>query len=100
MQFDLELAEAILRGYLEAAGSMLTAMDLRFIPESARLISFELGLRFFTDHLNGDRYFKVSEAGQNLRRAQVQFALTQSIEEQWEPLQALVHRLTSSVEAA
>ena len=79
---------------------MLTATDLRFIPESARLISFELGLRFFTDHLNGDRYFKVSEAGQNLRRAQVQFALTQSIEEQWEPLQALVHRLTSSVEAA
>ena len=100
VQFDLKLAEAILRGYLEAAGSMLTATDLRFIPESARLISFELGLRFFTDHLNGDRYFKVSEAGQNLRRAQVQFALTQSIEEQWEPLQALVHRLTTSVQAA
>ena len=100
VQFDLKLAEAILRGYLEAAGSMLTATDLRFIPESARLISFELGLRFFTDHLNGDRYFKVSEAGQNLRRAQVQFALTQSIEEQWEPLLSLVRRLTTSVEAA
>ncbi len=100
VQFDLELAEAILKGYLEAAASMLTATDLRFIPESARLISFELGLRFFTDHLNGDRYFKVTEAGQNLRRAQVQFALTQSIEEQWELLQALVHGLTTSMQGA
>lgn len=100
VRFDLVLAEAILRGYLEAAGSLLTASDRRFIPESARLISFELGLRFFTDHLNGDRYFKVSQPGQNLRRARVQFALTQSIEEQWDALQALLLRLTTRSKAA
>jgi len=100
VSFDLGLAESILRGYLEAAGSMLTATDLRFIPDAARLISFELGLRFFTDHLNGDAYFKVKTPGQNLKRARVQFALTQSIEEQWEMLQALLVGLSNNASAA
>ena len=57
VSFDLELAGAILEGYLDVAGHFLTPADLRYIPEAARLISFELGLRFFCDYLAGSTYF-------------------------------------------
>ena len=69
-------------------------MELQLIPDAARLISFELGLRFFTDHLNGNVYFKAQHPEHNLQRALVQFRLTASIEAQMESLRRLVQRLT------
>ena len=80
-QFDLELCSAILRGYVEAAGGFLTAPDFDFMYDAIRLIPFELGLRFLTDHLEGDVYFKTQSPGQNLHRARVQFQLTTRIEQ-------------------
>ena len=91
--FDLELAEAILEGYLGVAGSFLSEAELRYIPDAARLISFELGLRFFSDYLCGSTYFKADRPRHNLERALVQFALTASIEAQLPALQQLVERL-------
>lgn len=78
--FDLELCEAFVRGYMVHAREMLTDDDKRFLYDSIRLISFELGLRFFQDYLVGNLYFKVSSPEQNLRRAMVQFRLCESIE--------------------
>jgi hypothetical protein len=63
-----------------------------YIPEAARLISFELGLRFFCDHLMGDTYFKAAHPDHNLQRALVQFQLSASIEAQLPQLRALVER--------
>jgi len=80
VRFDTDMAREILRGYLGEARSFLTREDFAFIPDAIRLIAFELGLRFFTDHLNGDIYFKAVFSGQNLRRALVQFRLCESIE--------------------
>ena len=94
VRFDLDLAEAILEGYLAEAGGLLTPVELQLIPDAARLISFELGLRFFTDHLNGNVYFKAQHPEHNLQRALVQFRLTASIEAQMESLRRLVQRLT------
>ena len=94
VRFDLDLAQAILEGYLAEAGGLLTPLELQLIPDAARLISFELGLRFFTDHLNGNVYFKAQHPEHNLQRALVQFRLTASIEAQMEPLRRLVQRLT------
>jgi Ser/Thr protein kinase RdoA (MazF antagonist) len=91
--FDLELAEAILEGYLGVAGSFLSEAELRYIPDAARLISFELGLRFFSDYLCGSSYFKADRPRHNLERALVQFALTASIEAQLPALRQLVERL-------
>jgi len=91
--FDLPLAAAILEGYLAEAGALLTAQEVALLPDAARLISFELGLRFFTDHLNGNVYFKARHPQHNLQRALVQFRLTASIEAQMEPLRQLVRRL-------
>jgi Ser/Thr protein kinase RdoA (MazF antagonist) len=77
---DLELFEALVRGYLAEAKGFLTDEDKRYLFDSIRLITFELGLRFFADYLAGDVYFKTSHEGQNLNRARVQFALCESIE--------------------
>lgn len=78
--FDLDLCGAFVRGYLARARDFLTPADRRYLYDSIRLIAFELGLRFFQDHLAGDLYFKVRSAGQNLQRARVQFKLCESIE--------------------
>ncbi|MFO7627931.1 MAG: aminoglycoside phosphotransferase family protein [Prochlorococcaceae cyanobacterium] len=92
VRFDLGLAEAILRGYLGVASGFMSDADYRYIVASARLISFELGVRFFSDHLAGDVYFRTSHPGHNLERAMVQFRLTESIEAQAEALEAIVQQ--------
>jgi len=78
--FDTNLCAAIVRGYMRHANDFLTDWDRHYLFDAVRLISFELGLRFFTDYLNGDRYFKTEYDSQNLNRAQVQFKLCESIE--------------------
>ena len=94
VRFDLSLCRSILEGYFSVARPFLSDADLLYLPACIRLIPFELGLRFLTDHLDGDRYFKVSRHGHNLDRALVQFTLMRSIEDQFEALQDLVHELT------
>ena len=94
VRFDLDLAAAVLEGYLAAAGRFLTPAELRYIPDAARLISFELGLRFFSDYLAGSTYFKADHPEHNLHRALVQFRLTASIEAQEPALRNLVEHLS------
>jgi hypothetical protein len=76
----MDLCEAFCKGYLRYAKDFLTNTDLAYLYDSIRLITFELGLRFFHDYLNGNVYFKTSHPEQNLNRARVQFRLCESIE--------------------
>ncbi|NTW34657.1 MAG: aminoglycoside phosphotransferase family protein [Syntrophobacteraceae bacterium] len=91
--FDSELCRAALQGYLEWAESFLTPHDVDCLFDAVRLIAFELGLRFLTDHLEGDVYFKASLHGQNLVRALVQFRLTESIELQEPVIREIIEEL-------
>jgi len=91
--FDLELCEAILDGYLSVARQFLSDWDLHYLPDCIRLIPLELGLRFLTDHLEGDLYFRTDHHGHNLQRAAVQFRLTESVEQQLPQIKAMVRRL-------
>ena len=93
--FDLELCEAILDGYLSVARQFLSDWDLHYLPDCIRLIPLELGLRFLTDHLEGDLYFRTDHHGHNLQRAAVQFRLTESVEQQLPQIKAIVRRLAS-----
>ncbi len=86
---DLPLTAALIEGWLAEAGRWLTAAEIDLLPEAIWLLPFELGLRFLTDHLEGDRYFKVAFPGENLRRALAQFALTEDIERRWVDLLGL-----------
>lgn len=78
--FDTGLCRVILEGYLAEAARFFTPADYAYLYDAIRLIAFELGLRFFTDYLAGDVYFKVKHPSHNLQRALVQFRLTECIE--------------------
>lgn len=78
--FDLDLCKALVHGYKEQARGFMTDAERHYLFDSVRLITFELMLRFFTDYLAGDTYFKVRYDGQNLLRSRVQMQLCRSIE--------------------
>ena len=93
MQFPM--FEALVRGYLSSAGGFLTRTEKQLLAFSGKLITFEIGVRFLTDFLLGDTYFKVHREGHNLDRCRTQFKLLESIEQQEEPME----RLVESIEA-
>ena len=85
--------EALLRGYLSSTAEFLTPDEKRLLPVSGQLITFETGLRFLTDFLAGDTYFKVQRAGQNLDRCRAQFKLFESIAQQ----ESAMHKLVATI---
>jgi Ser/Thr protein kinase RdoA (MazF antagonist) len=91
--FDLDLCQNILQGYLGVAKTFLTENDYEYLFDAIWLIAFELGLRFLTDYLAGNVYFKVKHPEHNLLRAMVQFQLTESIESQQTHLRQLIQEL-------
>ena len=93
VRFDIGFGRAILQGYLSQARGFLTPGDYDFIFDGMRLITFELGLRFFTDYLAGNVYFKAAHPQHNLARAVVQFKLTESIASQEAALTNLIREL-------
>ena len=88
--FDLDLCSAFCKGYMAHARAFLTDADRRYLYDSIRLITFELGLRFFQDYLAGSVYFKIHHPEQNLNRARVQFRLCESIEARERPIRDLL----------
>lgn len=94
--FDLEICAAILESYLAEAGHFFTDSDYDFLYSAIRLLPFELGLRFYTDYLNGNRYFKTTEPEQNLHRATRQFRLCASIMAQEADIMDLLEQLRVS----
>lgn len=82
----LEIFEALAEGYLEAMGAVLTPTEFDHLAYSGKLIALEIGIRFLTDHLSGDPYFKIHRPNHNLDRARTQFRLVESIEAQEEQM--------------
>ena len=91
----IEMFEAITRGYLVSAGNVLNAAEIENLAFSARLLTFEIGIRFLTDYLQGDLYFKTHREGQNLDRAHVQFKMVESMEQQAEAMELIVATATA-----
>jgi hypothetical protein len=80
MQFPM--FEALVKGYLSTASGFLTRDEKQLLAVSGQLITLEIGLRFLTDYLAGDTYFKVHREGHNLDRCRTQFKLVASIQQQ------------------
>ncbi len=91
MQFNM--FEALLRGYLKSAGEFLTPLEREYLPFSGKLITLEIGVRFLTDYLSGDVYFKTHRDGHNLDRCRTQFKLVQSIESQYDQMMNLLSNI-------
>ena len=81
VNFDLGLYEAYTRGFLEGTDGCLKDTELEYLPWGARLMTLECGMRFLTDYLEGDHYFRVGYPEQNLDRCRTQFKLVQDMEE-------------------
>jgi Ser/Thr protein kinase RdoA (MazF antagonist) len=90
VHFQTDLCQAILQGYFSIARTFLTENDYDYLYDAIRLIAFELGLRYFTDYLEGNVYFKTRYPEHNLARALVQFKLTESVESQEATIRAII----------
>ena len=82
VSFRMGMFRALVNGFHRAAGDFLTPVEVAHLPFSGKLITFEIGLSFLTDYLDGDRYFKTSRPEHNLDRCRTQFRLVALIEEQ------------------
>lgn len=86
VQMQMPMFKALVSGYLASAGGFLTKAERQLLAFSGKLITFEIGIRFLTDFLSGDVYFKVHREDHNLDRCRTQFALVESIEQQEEEM--------------
>lgn len=85
----MEYFEALAKGYCEAA-TFLTPLEKSLLPFSGKLLTMECGMRFLTDYLDGDNYFKIHREGHNLDRCRTQIALVESIEAQMDAMTAVI----------
>lgn len=92
VNLDLGLYEVFTRGFLQGADGILTEAELEYLPWGARLMTLECGIRFLTDYLDGDNYFRVCYPEQNLDRSRTQFKLVWDMEQQFEDMREIVKK--------
>lgn len=88
----LDLFEAFVRGFVEELGNTLTPREIELLPFSVKLLTYECGIRFLTDYLNGDTYFRIHRPSHNLDRCRTQFKLVADIEAKTEEMNAIVQK--------
>jgi Ser/Thr protein kinase RdoA (MazF antagonist) len=96
VRFELDLFEALARGYRAGARDLLCEAELRGLPIAGRLLTLMNAMRFLTDHLAGDVYFRVHREGQNLERARAQLRLAQHMREAQPEVERLVEDATEA----
>lgn len=91
--FNIDAFTYFVKGYFEEMRGALTEREIELIPFSAKLMTYECGIRFLADYLDGDVYFKVHREGHNLDRARNQFRLVEDIEKKEAELRKIVEEL-------
>jgi hypothetical protein len=92
---SLESFESLAHGYLDAARSFLTVTETDFIAFSARLITLEQAIRFLTDYLNGDPYYKIQRPCHNLDRARTQIGMLQDMQNNYDKMNSIISKYRS-----
>ncbi len=92
VSLDTRMFEALAAGYLESAGAFLSPVEIEHLAFAGQLVTFTIGIRFLTDYLQGDVYFKTHRPGQNLDRARVQFKMVAELEQAHDRLQRVVEQ--------
>ncbi|MBQ2949137.1 MAG: aminoglycoside phosphotransferase family protein [Clostridia bacterium] len=93
VNLSVPMFEAFARGYLSEAGDALNEREKALLPMGAKMMTLECGMRFLTDYLNGDKYFRVHRENHNLDRARTQFKLVSSMEAHWDEMAAIIERI-------
>lgn len=96
VEIDAERFRIFVRGYMEACPS-LTDLEIKMLPQGAYVLSLEIGIRFLTDYLMGDKYFAIHRPKQNLDRSRTQLKLVYDIEQKWELLQQICREEAASL---
>ncbi len=89
---SMELFEAYVRGYIEGCGGKLTKREIELMPMGAKTMTFECGMRFLTDYLQGDTYFKIHRERHNLDRSRTQFKLVEDMENKWDVMKEIINK--------
>ena len=89
---DMELFETYTRGFLAGCGGKLTKREIGLLPMGAKVMTYECGMRFLTDYLQGDVYFRIHRPEHNLDRCRTQFKLVADMEDKWETMQKIAAR--------
>lgn len=89
---SMELFELYTKGFVEGCKGSLTEEELDMLPVGAMTMTYECGMRFLTDYLEGDHYFKIHREGHNLDRCRTQFKLVKDMEEKWNQMNEIVNK--------
>lgn len=92
VSLSLPLFEIYTKGYLEGCQGSLTEEEKAMLPMGAKLMTFECGIRFLTDFLQGDTYFRIARENHNLDRTRTQFGLVYDMEKKWKEMEEIVRR--------
>ncbi len=92
VSIDLDLFEVYAKGFLEGCKGSLTQKEVELLPMGAKMMTYECGMRFLADHIDGDHYFKIHRENHNLDRARCQFALVADMEKKWDDMQAIIKK--------
>ena len=98
VECSMELFRVYTEGFLKGCGGRLTAEELAALPLGAKTMTFECGMRFLTDYLEGDVYFKIHREGHNLDRCRTQFKLVGDMEQKWEEMCRIVEECARGAE--
>jgi len=90
VSMDVDLYEAFCKGFLQETGAMLTPVEIETMAFSPKLLAYIMGLRFLTDYIDGDDYYKIKFEKHNLQRARAQFKLLESMYEQSEAMERII----------
>ena len=89
---DLHLFDVYAKGFIEGCGGALTELEIETLPLGAILMTFENGIRFLTDHLEGDHYFKIHREGHNLDRCRTQLTLVKDMQEKLPEMNEIIEK--------
>ena len=89
---DMDMFDIYAKGFIEGCGGKLTAREIELLPMGAMVMTFECGMRFLTDYLQGDTYFKVHREGHNLDRTRTHIKLIQDMESKWDIMNEIVKK--------
>lgn len=88
----MNLFDIYAKGFIEGCAGKLTAKEIELLPLGAKVMTFECGMRFLTDYLQGDTYFKIHRENHNLDRCRTQFKLVSDMENKWDTMNKIIKK--------
>jgi hypothetical protein len=93
VEMNISLFEAYAKGYLSETGKTLNEVEIEYLAFAPKLITYTIGVRFLTDYIDGDNYFKIHHPLHNLQRTRAQLKLVMSMERQYEEMKKIIKKL-------